>query len=151
MKAHYIGHIVFYVKELERSLAFYRVFLGFNHIGTLSLPFKAAALTYGRTHHEILLIEVGEAPRPPKGGHRIGLYHVGIKIGDSLDELRAARDELIKTGVPIVGMGDHTITQSIYLEDPDGNEVEIYVDGDPKIWQDDPSAIMSGGIKPLIL
>ncbi|MFQ6677422.1 MAG: VOC family protein [Fidelibacterota bacterium] len=150
MKAHYIGHIVFYVKELESSLAFYRDLLGFNHIGTLSRPFKAAALTSGRTHHEILLIEVGEAPRPPKG-HRIGLYHVGIKIGDSLEELKAARDELIEVGAPITGMSDHTVTQSIYLKDPDGNEVELYVDNPDIDWKTDPSAIMKGGIKPLIL
>jgi len=97
MKAHHLGHVVFYVKDLKRSVEFYGDLLGFNKIGTLTLPFKAAAFTSGRTHHEILLIEVGEAPRPPQG-HRIGLYHVGIKIGDSLDELRSARDELIEAG-----------------------------------------------------
>jgi catechol 2,3-dioxygenase len=150
MKAHRLGHIVFYVKELERSLAFYRDLLGFNHIKGPPLPFKAAALTSGRTHHEILLIEVGEAPGPPLG-HRIGLYHVGIKIGDSLDELRSARDELIEAGTNIVGMSDHTVTQSIYLKDPDGNEIEIYVDNPEFDWKSDPSAIMKGGIKPLIL
>jgi len=150
MKAHHLGHVVFYVKDLKRSVEFYGDLLGFNKIGTLTLPFKAAAFTSGRTHHEILLIEVGEAPRPPQG-HRIGLYHVGIKIGDSLDELRSARDELIEAGANIVGMSDHTITQSIYLKDPDGNEVELYVDNPDIDWKTDPSAIMKGGIKPLIL
>ena len=147
MKAHYLGHIVFYVRDLERSLTFYRDLLGFEEVGSSGR--QAAALTSGRTHHEILLIEVGEAPGPPQG-HRLGLYHVGIKVGDSLDELRAVRDELHEHGVTIDGMSDHTVSQSLYLRDPDGNEVELYVDADPSIWADDPAAVMAR-IKPLRL
>ena len=80
MKAHYLGHVVFYVKELKRSLAFYQDLLGFEQVGEMKHPFNACALTSGRTHHEILLIEVGAAP-PPQKGHRLGLYHIGIKVG----------------------------------------------------------------------
>lgn len=148
MKAHYLGHVVFYVKDLERSLAFYRDLLGFREIGR-AFGGRAAALTSGRTHHEFLLIEVGAAPGPPKG-HRIGLYHIGIKVGNSLDELRAAKAELDKAGVPISGMSDHTVSQSLYLADPDGNEIELYVDADPALWADDPAAVLSP-IKPLFL
>jgi catechol 2,3-dioxygenase len=148
MKAHYLGHIVFYVKNLERSLAFYRDLLGFKEVGRI-FDGKAAALTSGRTHHEFLFIEVGDAPGPPKG-HRIGLYHIGIKIGDSLDELRAAVKELEKAGVTITGASDHTVSQSLYLLDPDGNEVELYVDADPSIWKKDPAAVLAP-IKPLRL
>jgi catechol 2,3-dioxygenase len=83
MKAHYLGHVVFYVKDLKRSLAFYRDLLGFKEVGWI-FNNKAAALTSGRTHHELLLIEVGDAPRAP-AGRRLGLYHIGIKVGDSLD------------------------------------------------------------------
>jgi catechol 2,3-dioxygenase len=148
MKAHYLGHIVFYVKNLERSLAFYRDLLGFKEVGRI-FDGKAAALTSGRTHHEFLFIEVGDAPGPPKG-HRIGLYHIGIKIGDSLDELRAAVKELEKAGVTVTGASDHTVSQSLYLLDPDGNEVELYVDADPSIWKKDPAAVLAP-IKPLRL
>lgn len=148
MKAHYLGHVVFYVKDLKRSLAFYRDLLGFTEIGRI-FDGKAAALTSGRTHHELLLIEVGEAPRTPSG-RRLGLYHIGIKVGDSLAELRDAEQELKRAGVPIAGMSDHTVSQSLYLKDPDGNEVELYVDADPKIWRDDPAAVLSP-IKPLKL
>lgn len=148
MKAHYLGHIVFYVRDLERSLAFYRDLLGFREIGR---PFggAAAALTSGRTHHELLLIEVGAAPGP-LSGHRLGLYHIGIKIGDSLDELRSAKAELEAARVVITGMSDHTVSQSLYLADPDGNEVELYVDTDPAIWKRDPAAVLAP-IKPLKL
>ncbi len=148
MKARYLGHVVFYVKDLERSLAFYRDLLGFQEVGRI---FKggAAALTSGRTHHELLLIEVGDAPGPQPGPRR-GLYHIGIKVGDSLDELRQAKRELEQAGVSIEGMSDHTVSQSLYLRDPDGNEVELYVDADEAVWKNRPEAVLSP-IKPLRL
>jgi len=146
MKAHYLGHVVFYVRDLERSLAFYRDLVGFQEVGR-TFGGQAAALTSGRTHHELLLIEVGEAPPAPAGRH-LGLYHVGIKIGDSLEELRKAKAELEQAGVVITGMSDHTVSQSLHLADPDGNEVELYVDADPAVWQRDPAAVLSP-VKPL--
>ncbi len=148
MKARYLGHVVFYVQDLERSLAFYRDLLGFREVGRI-FDGKAAALTSGRTHHELLLIEVGAAPGPSPG-RRLGLYHIGIKVGDSLDELRAAKKELERAGVAITGMSDHTVSQSLYLADPDGNEVELYVDANPDVWKKDPAAVLSP-IKPLRL
>jgi len=148
MKANYLGHVVFYVKNLEQSLAFYRDLLGFKEIGRV-FDGAAAALTSGRTHHELLLIQVGDAPGPPSGRRR-GLYHIGIKVGDSLDELRAAKQELERAGIPIDGMSDHTVSQSLYLRDPDGNEVELYVDADESVWKNNPAAIVSP-VKPLHL
>lgn len=148
VKAHYLGHVVFYVQDLERSLQFYRDLLGFTEIGTI-FHGKAAALTSGRTHHELLLIEVGDVPGPPTGARR-GLYHIGIKIGDSLEELRSAKQELEAAGITISGMSDHTVSQSLYLLDPDGNEVEVYVDADESIWKDNPAAVLSP-VKPLHL
>ena len=148
MKAHSLGHVVFYVKGLEQSLAFYRDLLGFKEIGRV-FNGAAAALTSGRTHHELLLIQVGDAPGPPQGRRR-GLYHIGIKVGDSLDELRAAKRELEQAAVTIDGMSDHTVSQSLYLHDPDGNEIELYVDADESLWKHDPGAVLSP-IKPLSL
>jgi catechol 2,3-dioxygenase len=148
MKAHYLGHVVFYVKDLERSLGFYRDLLGFKEVGRI-FNGAAAALTSGRTHHELLLIQVGDAPGPSSGKRR-GLYHIGIKLGDSLDELRVAKRELETAGIAIDGMSDHTVSQSLYLKDPDGNEVELYVDADESIWKSNPAAVVSP-IKPLRL
>jgi catechol 2,3-dioxygenase len=128
MNAQYLGHVVFYVKDLNRSLRFYRDLLGFKEVGQI-FDGAAAALTSGHTHHELLLIQVGDAPGPPPGRRR-GLYHIGIKIGDSLDELRRAKNELERAGVTIDGMSDHTVSQSLYVHDPDDNEVELYVDAD---------------------
>lgn len=148
MKAHYLGHVVFYVKDLDRSLGFYRDLLGFMDAGRI-FNGSAAALTSGRTHHELLLIQVGDAPGPPSGMRR-GLYHIGIKVGDNLDELRQAKRELEQAGIPISGMSDHTVSQSLYLKDPDGNEVELYVDADESVWKNNPAAVMAP-IKPLSL
>ena len=149
MRTHYLGHIVFYVRDLETSLKFYEKVLGLKRIEGGELPFKAAALTSGRTHHELLLIEVGDAPGPPPGPRR-GFYHAGFKIGDSLDELKMAYRELYSAGIQVKGMSDHTISKSIYLHDPDGNEIELYVDDPDVDWEDDPAAVLSP-IRPLDL
>jgi len=78
------------------------------------------------------------------------LYHIGIKVGDSLEELTDVKRELTDLGISISGMSDHTVSQSIYISDPDGNEVELYVD-DPNIdWKNEPNLVMSP-IKPLFL
>lgn len=61
MNAQYLGHVVFYVKSLDRSLSFYRDLLGFKKVGRV-FNGTASALTSGRTHHESLLIQVGDAP-----------------------------------------------------------------------------------------
>jgi len=148
MQVKELGHVVFFVRDLEKSVHFYEDILGFHRI---DIPMRGGALfSSGRTHHEMLLIEVGaNAPTTPKG-RRAGLYHIGLKVGDTKDELRAAKAELEAAGVQIVGMSDHTVTNSIYLLDPDGNEIEIYVDVNKELWQKDPTLI-AAPTKPLYL
>ena len=149
MKAEYLGHIVFYVKDLESSLGFYEQILGWDRIPSGTFPFNAAALSSGRTHHELLLIEVGDAPKRPIG-KRIGFYHAAFKIGDTIDELKSAYKDLLKYGVDIIGTSDHTVSKSIYLLDPDGNEIELYIDDPQYDWKSEPALVLSP-IKPLSL
>jgi catechol-2,3-dioxygenase len=78
------------------------------------------------------------------------MYHMGLKVGESDDELREALATIQAAGVRVVGASDHTVTHSLYIEDPDGNEVELYIDVQPARWRDDPSAIVAP-IKPLRL
>lgn len=138
MKIHELGHVVLYVQNIKKSADFYRDTLGFQEIfreGPL------AAFSSGRTHHELLLIEVGTTKEPQN--HRgPGLYHIGFKIGDGHTAIQAVWTELKQKGVHIVGTGDHTITQSIYILDPDGNELELYADmGDA--WKQNQALILS--------
>jgi catechol 2,3-dioxygenase len=130
-----LGHVVFYVRDLQRSLRFYQDLLGLELSG-MAFGGRAALLTGGRTHHELLLIQVGPAEGPPQG-RRIGLYHVGWKIGDRLDQLKDAKQRAEAMGFRIQGLADHTISRSLYLRDPDGNEVELYVDDPDYDWRND--------------
>lgn len=145
MQVKELGHLVLYVRNLDRSRRFYRDVLGWKEITVpgKELGFPAAAFTSGRTHHELLLIEVGEAAAAIPRGRRVGMYHFGLKIGETDQELRAARDELLAAGTHIGGTADHGVTHSLYIEDPDGNEIELYIDVQPAVWKDDPTAVFA--------
>lgn len=148
MEVKELGHLVLYVRDIERSRTFYRDILGWNEVGS-SRP-GAAMFSAGRTHHELLLIEVGESAQGIPQGRRVGLYHFGLKIGETDDELRAAVERLQQARVHIVGSADHGVTHSVYLLDPDGNELEIYIDVQPELWRDAPEAVLVP-TKPLML
>ncbi|CAN5218642.1 N/A [soil metagenome] len=152
MEVKELGHLVLYVRDLERSRQFYRDVLGWKEIAPDAGPrFPAAAFSSGRTHHELLLIEVGPQAAPIPAGRRLGLYHFGLKVGESDAELRQARDELVDAGARIVGATDHGVTHSLYIQDPDGNEIELYIDVQPERWREDPAAMFRGGARPLVL
>ena len=141
-----LGHIVYYVKDLERSVNFYRDVLQLDVKGKI-FHNQAAILTGGRTHHELLLIQVGDA-KGPLFGKRIGLYHAGWKVGNSLAELSAAKQRCQQYAVQIDGESDHTVSQSLYIRDPDGNEIELFVDDPNFDWASDDSW-MEAPVKPL--
>jgi catechol 2,3-dioxygenase len=142
-----VGHVVLNVRELSRAVAFYAGLLGLREVGRYGahMVFFSAD---GTNHHDIALFELGPQARPADPG-AVGLVHVALKIGNSLDELRAAKSQLEAAGVPILRLESHAVASSIYLADPDGNEIELYVDGDPQRWRDDPAAVAS--VAPLVL
>ena len=151
-----LGHLVLYVRDLTRSVHFYRDVLGWRPIlggdDDAPLPFPAAAFNApsNRTHHELLLIEVGPDAAALPEGRRVGLYHFGLKVGDSDDELREALATLQANGVPVLGASDHTVTHSLYIADPDGNEIELFIDVPGVDWRNDP-ALIGAPVKPLHL
>jgi catechol 2,3-dioxygenase len=147
-----LGHLVLYVRDVEKSAAFYRDVLGFRQIMPEDgqKPVMAAAFSSGRTHHELLLLEVGTDAQGVPAGRRVGLYHFGLKVGDSDDELRQMWRQVEASGAKVVGASDHTVTHSLYIEDPDGNEIELYVDVAGVDWRSQPSLIASP-VKPLRL
>lgn len=132
-----LGHVVLYVTNLGTVANFYRDILGFREIDRSN---GFAVFSSGRTHHELLLIQVSGTPR--KKGIEPGLYHIGFKVADTDQELKEVYQHLKKHNVTIIGTGDHTVTHSIYILDPDGNELELYADVSDE-WKKNPKSIMS--------
>jgi catechol 2,3-dioxygenase len=143
-----LGHLVLYVSDLERSRHFYRDVLGWTEI--TGVPGQAAVFSSGRTHHELLLLEVGPDAAPIPPGRRLGMYHFGLKIGETDEELKGAVRQLSEAGVDIMGTADHGVTHSLYIADPDGNEIELYIDVQPEVWREHPEAVMAP-VRPLHL
>jgi len=146
MRIKALGHVVLKVRNLERSIAFYRDILGMKEVAR----YRAAMVffSFGTNHHDLGLLQLGDQAALPDP-HNLGLYHVAFKVGDTLDELRECKEHLEKHGVQLIGMSDHGVSQSLYLADPDGNEIELYVDADPALWKDNVAAVMT--VKPLRL
>lgn len=141
MKIRELGHIVLQVTDLDRSIRFYR--------DTLGLPLVSQGKPRGRRivffslgakHHDLALIELapGAAGNDPA---RAGIMHLAFKIGDDIELLKEARARMVAAGVPIVNTTEHMTTYSLYLSDPDGITVELYVDRDPATWRDKPDAL----------
>lgn len=141
-----LGHVVLKVRNLERSVAFYRDILGMKEV----MRYRGVMVffSFGSNHHDLGLLQLGDQAELPSS-HNLGLYHVAFKVGDSLDELRECKAHLEMHGVQLIGMSDHGVSQSLYLADPDGNEIELYVDADPALWKDNLEAVMT--VKPLRL
>ena len=140
MQVQALGHVVIKVRSCERSEDFYSGVLGIPVAARLTDPMRMTFFTLGN-HHDFAAMEVGEdAPAENPAG--TGLAHLAFKVGDSMDELRAAKTELESKGVGIHWALDHKVTQSIYLRDPDGHEVELYVDASD-IWKTEPEAVLA--------
>jgi catechol 2,3-dioxygenase len=93
-------------------------------------------------HHDFAMLAVGDdAPEMPKKAP--GLFHLAFRVGSTLDELREAKAHLEANGVKVDSVIDHTVSQSLYLRDPDGNGLELYVDGSD-IWKQQPERVADG-------
>jgi catechol-2,3-dioxygenase len=118
-----VGHLVLNVKDVEASTKFYTEVLGFG-ISVQRPDGSGTFLTCGKIHHDLALFKApaGAAPVTPGG---LGLNHLAIQVED-YQELRDYYFRLQKLGVPISRTTDHSMTKSIYLNDPDGNGVELF-------------------------
>lgn len=126
-----IGHIHLKVSNIEKALTFYRDILGFEI--TTRMGDQAVFLSAGGYHHHIGLntwhSEGGD--KASKSG--VGLFHAAI-VYDSRAELAAITNRLFKKGYPLTGASDHGVSEAIYLEDPDGNGIELYWDRPREEW-----------------
>lgn len=138
MRIHELGHIVLYVSDLSRSAHFYKDILGFKEIDRSK---NTALFSSGRNHHELFLIEI-RGTTPVKGYPKPGLYHIGFKIGNTDRELKEAMNEIKEQKITIQGLTNHHVTHSLYILDPDNNEIELYIDVDDS-WKENPLKILN--------
>jgi catechol-2,3-dioxygenase len=124
MPVHRLNHAVLYVRDVDRSAAFYRDVLGFRTV--MGMPSRAAFLQApGSTNdHDLGLFAIGAAAGDsPAGRSTVGLYHLAWEV-DTLAELERIAGVLAEAGA-LVGASDHGTTKSLYAKDPDGLEFEV--------------------------
>jgi catechol-2,3-dioxygenase len=118
-----LNHAVLFVRDLERSIAFYETTLGFS-VAAREPQANAAflRLPLSGNHHDLGLFGIGRDVIV-RGAHSVGLYHLAWQV-DTIDQLRSGRDTLVAAGA-YRGESSHGATKSLYGADPDGNEFEV--------------------------
>ena len=144
MKIQSLGHVVLKVRNIEKAEAFYNGILGLPIAARMAEP-EMTFFSLGN-HHDFAIAAVGDdAENAPDKAP--GLAHVAFKIGNATDDLRAAKSHLDKAGVKSNPV-DHEVTESLYMSDPDGNTVEVYVDVSDA-WKTEPDRVAQ--FRPLAL
>ena len=121
-----LNHAVLYVRDLERSVAFYRDVLGFRPLADMASLKGAAFLqaSSSTNDHDLGLFEVGPAAGPSGAGRStVGLYHLAWEV-ETLDDLAGIAVRLQAAGA-LGGASDHATTKALYAKDPDGIEFEV--------------------------
>ncbi len=135
-----IGHAHMKVADLDRSLAFYCGVLGFELMQRYGD--EAAFLSAGGYHHHLGLNtwrSRGGSPPPPG---TTGLYHVAILYPDR-PALADALRRLDAAGIALTGASDHGVSEALYLDDPDGNGLELYRDRTAEEWPRNPDGTVA--------
>ena len=144
-----LNHAVLYVRNAERTAAFYGDVLGFRPV--MSMPGAVFLQAPGSTNdHDLGVFSIGEAAvdSPAGRGGAVGLYHLAWEV-DTLAELQRLEGRLREAGA-LVGASDHSSTKSLYAHDPDGIEFEVcWVV--PASLLDDAVAAGKSSIRPLDL
>lgn len=129
-----IGHVHLKVADLGRALKFYADLLGFQVISRWGDD--AAFISAGGYHHHIGLNTWYSKNAPPAPRHSAGLFHTAI-LYPTRKDLAIAYKRLSDAGYPFTGFADHGVSEALYLDDPDGNGVELYWDRPRESWPRD--------------
>ena len=148
-----LGHVVLRVRSLAISVPFCTAVPGLREVARLNGPAleivggELAFLSFGINHHDVALLDSPQTrPADPQCA---GLAHVALRIGDHIDTLRAFHAHLRELGVALHHSRDHEVSQSLYLRDPDGLLIEVYVDSEPALWAGRPEAVAT--VRPLLV
>lgn len=126
-----IGHVHLKVSDLRRSLDFYCGLLGFEL--TQMYGKEAAFISAGGYHHHIGLNTWFSKDAPPSKHDSVGLFHTAVLYPQRKD-LAEIYNRLSENNYPLTGASDHGVSEALYLDDPDGNGVELYWDKPKNIW-----------------
>ncbi len=118
-----IGHVHLKVADLGRALSFYCDLLGFEV--TTQYGTQAAFISAGGYHHHIGLNTWFSKDMPPAEARGVGLFHTAI-LYPTRKDLAIIVQRLLKAEYILTGASDHGVSEAIYLNDPDGNGVELY-------------------------
>lgn len=143
-----IGHVHLKVADLERSLRFYRDLLGFElqqYYGE-----SAAFISAGGYHHHIGLNTWYSKEGKPAPPQATGLFHTAI-LYPSREDLALILKRLVEANYPLTGASDHGVSEALYLDDPDGNGVELYWDKPREEWLTDVNGNLKMVTDPLDL
>lgn len=143
-----IGHVHLKVSDLDKALAFYCDLLGFELQQTYG-P-SAAFISAGGYHHHIGLNTWYSKGAPPAPARSTGLFHTAI-LYPTRKDLAIAFKRLVEAKYPLTGASEHGVSQAIYLDDPDGNGVELYWDRPPEEWPRDEEGNIEMVTEPLNL
>ena len=125
------GHVHLKGADLQRSLLFYGDLLGFQI--TTMYGNQAAFISAGGYHHHIGLNTWHSKGLPPVPKNSVGLYHTVI-LYPTRKDLALIYSRLQKANYPLTGVSDHGVSEALYLDDPDGNGVELYCDRPKELW-----------------
>ncbi|WP_141603937.1 VOC family protein [Terrilactibacillus laevilacticus] len=123
----FVGKVNLKVQNLQRSLAFYKEVIGFKVLeqtecfATLTADGKTVLLSIELPNNVV-----------PKQGRTTGLYHYALLLPKRSDLAKIVQ-HFLEIGLQF-GSSDHLVSEALYLSDPDGNGIEIYIDRDPSEW-----------------
>ena len=137
----YLGHVNIYVRNAKDAREWYESVLGLHTYDFLEgrAAFMSANLDES---HEIALMEVGENAEGPRAG-QVGLNHMAWRMA-SLEDLADFYNNLKEKHVPIRRVFDHGLSVGIYINDPDGNGIEVYYETPREEWPRQEDLFMSG-------